>query len=179
MIEVKTIFNRDMLVKFNKSQIMKKIWISFIAAAALVGIGIACLFDDDLGLPFSIPVMVIGVFMPVFYVWWTRYISDRIAKNSLLIKNETVQIFRFSQDMIMTNESSRYVIAKDTRISYEAIMKVVEKEDAFYLFVDKTQAYIIDAKGFTAGSRKELHDFLIDKLGAGRYKFSNRLYAAK
>ena len=81
--------------------------------------------------------------------------------------------------MIMTNESSRYVIAKDTRISYEAIMKVVEKEDAFYLFVDKTQAYIIDAKGFTAGSRKELHDFLIDKLGAGRYKFSNRLYAAK
>ena len=72
MIEVKTIFNRDMLVKFNKSQIMKKIWISFIAAAALVGIGIACLFDDDLGLPFSIPVMVIGVFMPVFYVWWTR-----------------------------------------------------------------------------------------------------------
>ncbi len=179
MIEVKTILSAQLMRKYNRTQAMKRIWIAFALMVVLIGIGIACLFDKDLGMPFSVPVIIVGVSLPVLYVIFTRAMIERALKNSPLIKNETTQIFRFASDRMMANESSKYVTAQDTQISYDAILKAEEREEAFYLFIGKTQAYILDAKGFTMGSRRELHFFLLDKLGNKKFKYLKRLYAAK
>lgn len=179
MIEVKTILSAQLMRKYNRAQAMKKIWIAFVGLAVLVGIGVMCMFDDDLGLPFSVPIICVGIALPVFYMFFTRAMIERALKNSPLIQNETTQIFRFASDRMMANESSRYVTAQDTQISYDAIVKAEEREEAFYLFIGKSQAYILDAKGFTMGSRRELHYFLLDKLGDKKFKYLKRLYAVK
>ena len=61
MIEVKTILSAQLMRKYNRTQAMKRIWIAFALMAVLIGIGIACLFDKDLGMPFSVPVIIVGV----------------------------------------------------------------------------------------------------------------------
>ncbi len=79
-------------------------------------------------MPFSVPVIIVGVSLPVFYVIFTRAMIERALKNSPLIKNETTQIFRFASDRMMANESSKYVTAQDTQISYDAILKAEERQ---------------------------------------------------
>ena len=71
MIEVKTILSAQLMRKYNRAQAMKKIWIAFVGLAVLVGIGVMCMFDDDLGLPFSVPIICVGIALPVFYMFFS------------------------------------------------------------------------------------------------------------
>ncbi len=178
MIEVKTILNANLVRKFNMEQAKKRLWfpMALMLVFAVLGIvGIALKWD----LFISAFLIAVGVLLPVVYWLTVRIMQSRMLKNSALVSGETTQIWRFLEDKILFNESGRYVQARDTQVVYDAIYKVTESESAFYLYMSKMQAYIIDAKGITIGTRRGLHDFLLDKLGPKKYKAYKKQYTKK
>ena len=175
MIEVKTILNQNLIKKFNADQAKSKVWFVFALTAIFVVLGIVCFFVKFIDTFYSVFLIIIGLLLPVIYYLTVRILTNRVLKSSPILKNETTQVWRFLDDKIIFNESGKYVEARDTQFSYEAIHKIEENENAFYIYVSKMQAYILDAKGFTMGSRHELHGFLINKVGSKKYKYSKRL----
>ena len=175
MIEVKTILNAPTLRKFNQAQIKSKLWMPLIVMTVLLAAGVVCLFV--VGPVCGIPVICVGVLVPVAFYLVSRLMLRKLLASSPAVKNETTVIVRF-YDKIMINESSKYTTATDTQIDYDSVTKAVEREEAFYLYVG-AQVYILDTKGFRAGSRRELHYLLLDKLGGKRFRYQSRLYAKK
>ncbi len=176
MVEVKTILKADLMRKFNAEQTKSKIWLPTVLMFVFLVCGVVALLMDW-GTLISLVLIIVGVLLPLIYVLTARFLMERVLKGAQSLQSETTQIWRFLENNILFNESGKYTQACDTQISYDAIYKVVERESAFYLFTAKTQAYILDAKGITIGSRKELHDLLINRIGAKKYKYSKRLYA--
>ena len=177
MIEVKTILNENLVRRFNNGQTMKKIWLPFVLMIAFVVpgvIGLALKWDTFI----SVFLIAVGLLLPVIYLFTARFMLNRMLKNSPALKNGTTQIWRFLEDKIIFNESGKYVQAHDTQIEYDALFKAEESDTAFYLYISKIQAYILDVKGFTMGSRRELHNLLEEKLGKA-FKYPKRIYAKR
>ncbi len=179
MVEVKTILNQNLIKKFNADQAKSKVWFVFALTAIFFALGIVCFFVKVIDNFYGVFLIIVGLLLPVIYFLTVRILMNRTLKSSPILKNETTQVWRFLDDKIIFNESGKYVEARDTQFSYEAIHKVEENETAFYIYVSKMQAYIIDAKGFNMGSRHDLHRLLLDKVGSKKYKYSKRLYAKK
>ncbi len=188
MIEVKTIINPESVKKFNFSQAKSKLWMPCILSLVVLVLGIiyiifgpksTALFGIKDSVLFGVFLIIVALLIPLLYIVMVRAMVNKGIKSAPALLNGTTQIWRFLEDNIIFNESGKYVEAHDTQLSYDAIYKVVERADNFYLFLSKNQAYIIDAKGFTMGSRRELHDLLLNRLGDKKVKFSKKIYAVK
>lgn len=176
MIEVKTILNEQLLRKFNTAETRRRLWLPLVVATVLVAAGIACLFVKSLGWVCGVPILCLGVLVPVAYLVTTRILVNKMVAKSEAVKNQTTQLVRFSES-VMINESNKYTAAQDTWLSYDQIRKVVEREEAFYMYVGD-RVYLLDAKGFCMGARHDLHDVLRAKLG-DRFRYQKRLYAKR
>lgn len=179
MIEVKTILNENLMRKFNADEAKSKLWLPFILTALFVVLGIVGKITGFLDMFLAVFIVIIGLCLPIIFILTTRLLMNKMLKTSPALNNGITQTWRFLEDEIIFNETGKYVEAHDTHVKYEAVYKVKESDGAFYLYLNKMQAYILDAKGITMGSRRDLHDFLIDKLGSKRVKFPKRIYAKK
>lgn len=168
MIEIKTILNEKQMLTFNKSQSIKLIWFPFVLTALLAGLGIVYLVRGD-EKAYGISMIVLGALMPFLFLWVTNFLMKKTIKKSPVLNGGTTQIFRFTDERVMLNESSKYIAASDTELTYDAFIRAEEKPTAYYMFIGKSQAYILDNKGFTSGSREELNALLSEKMGA-RFK---------
>lgn len=176
MIEVKTIWNEQLLRKFNAAQIRSKLWMPALVATVLLAAGVVCLFVDKLGAACGVPIICIAALVPLAYMAVTHVLLTKTLRSSAAVQNGTTQIVRFS-DSIFVNESGTYTAAQDTRIAYDEVTKAVESESAFCLYAG-ARVYLLDTKGFGMGSRRELHDLLREKLGDKRFRYPKRLYAS-
>ncbi|MCI8459462.1 MAG: hypothetical protein HFE46_07345 [Clostridia bacterium] len=177
MIEVKTIWSEALLQKCNAAQSRRRLWLPLVVMTVLAAAGIACLFVDGLGVVCGVPVLCIAAAVPVAYLAISHFWVRNMVRKSAAVQNQTTQIVRFT-DAIMVNQSNKYTAAQDVRFSYDEIAKAYEREEAFYLHVG-AQTYILDAKGFRMGTRRDLHDVLFARLGAKRFHWQSRLYAKK
>lgn len=178
MIEVKTILNAQLMRKFGASQVRSKMWMALSVAGVLVAAGIVCLFVKSLGAVCGIPIIALGILVPVAYSVAGRAVWNGVIKRSEAVRQGNTQLFRFAADRVMLNESNKYTVAQDKQFSYDEIGKAVEREDAFCLYIGAS-AYVLDVKGFRMGARRDLHDLLLDKLGRKRFRFTSRIYAKK
>lgn len=178
MVEVKTIVSESLIHTFNMYQARKRLWFPIIAAAVLVLLGFIILPDPDIGVIGCIVLVVLGVAMPALYWVAVTVMAKRTVKNSPLLKSSMTQIFRFA-DKIVINESSKYVNANEMEYAWELLYKAVETPAAFYLYISKYQAFIVDRNGFTMGTPLDLHNLLAEKLDKKRFTFPKRFYAGK
>lgn len=177
MIEIKTILSEQLMKKFHTAQTKRTMWVPTLVALVLITAGIVGLFVKSLGAVFGVPVILLGIAVPVAYMLITRYLIGSMAKKAEKIKSGTSQSVRFADDCVLINEGSAYTTGQDVRYAYDEIEKVAEREEAFYMTVGG-KAYMMDAKGFRMGARNELHWLLVDKLGK-RFTYTRRLYAKK
>ena len=168
MIEVRTEVNEERMLAFNKSQALKLMWVPFLLTALLAGLGIVYAVTMH-ELVYGITMVVIGLLLPVLYLWLTNRLMKKNIKNSPVFSGHLVQTFRFSDEGATLHEESEAVPSSDTELTYAAFIRAEEKREAYYLFIGKHQAYILDAKGVTSGTREELNALLLEKLG-NRFK---------
>lgn len=178
MIEVKTILNANLVQHFNKQQSTRKMWPALIITALFFILGLVVVVTDYIDSMYGFIIMIIGALLPFAYIGITRFLLNKTMKNTTAFMQETIQVWRFLSDKIIFNESGKHVTAHDTQFSYDMIRKVEENNAAFYLYIGRSQAYILDAKGFNIGSRLDFHNLLLDKIGH-RYKCSKKIYAKK
>lgn len=179
MVEVKTILNENLVRKFNTDQAKTKVWFVVLLASVFVALGSICMAAGFLETLYGVLLILLGLALPAIYFLTVRILMNKMIKSSPVLKSGTTQLWRFLDNEIIFNESGKYAEARDTRFSYGMIHKAVENETAFYIYVNKMQAYIIDAKGFSIGSRRDLHDLLINKLGNKKFRYAKRLYAKR
>lgn len=72
--------------------------------------------------------------------------------------------YAFNQETIEI-ENHRPMVNTHVSYRYAGLMKAYERKDAFYLFIDKRQAFLVSKSGFTQGSVDELRTLLINQLG--------------
>ena len=178
MIEVKTILNANLVRHFNKQQTTRKMWPILIVTAVFFILGIVVLLTDYIKSMYGFIIMVIGALLPFVYIGVSRILLNKTMNNTDAFMQETVQVWRFLSDKIIFNESGKHVVAHDTQFSYDMIKKVEENAAAFYVYMGNSQTYVLDAKGFNIGTRRDFHNLLTDKIGH-RYKCFKKIYAKK
>lgn len=75
-----------------------------------------------------------------------------------------VNTFSFESDGIHIQTQTDGANAQAT-YQYKTVVKALEKKNAFYLYIDKRRAFILDKEGFTEAGPEELREILGDKMG--------------
>lgn len=116
-----------------------------------------------------VSVLVIGL---ISYIIYRIYSQKKIVKDELksskIVEKETF-IFKF-YDKIINIDTGNQV----QEIRYKNICKAFEVKKYFYLYIDKTHAFILDKNGFVNQNNNEFKKFLKNKLKR-RFKYKENL----
>ena len=168
VVTVHTALTEERMLAFNKSQAVKLMWVPFVLTALLAGLGVfyAVKMHEPV---YGVTMVVLGALLPVLYFWLTDRLMKKNIRNSPVLSGHPVQVFSFLPVSVSLHEESAVTPSSDTEFAYSAFIRAEEKQSAYYLFIGKHQAYILDAEGFTRGTREDLNALLTQKLGA-RFK---------
>lgn len=109
-----------------------------------------------------------------FFLWRLIHPTSIVSKefNSDKIKNEQEFTFTFYDKRLKLREENNlkyYVIA------YRKLYRVFETNSFFYLYIDKTHAFLIKKDCFSIGNSKDFSEFIHKKCRFKyRYKFKNK-----
>ena len=111
-------------------------------------------------------VMFLALYLMVGYI---RFVLPRIRynKNKLLhgIENTIV----FTENSFTISQSSENTSGAST-VNYDAVYKIYETKEYIYVYITQSQAHFVDKFTITGGTDEELRAFLIDAVGAKKYK---------
>lgn len=179
MVEVKTEYTADIVRKYGMDRGMRMIWFPIAVMAALAIFGIAALFADLFNAWVDILLIALGIVVPIIYWFMMKFIVNHTANKNELVKNGTRQTWHFLDEKMILNERTRTSRAHDMQFTYDDVKKVLEREAGFYMYLYNKTVYILNPKGVNGGSRRDLHDFLLNKLGASKFKYQKNLYEKK
>ena len=179
MVEVKTEFTAEIVRKYGIDRGTRMLWFPITVMAALVVFGMAALFADLFNAWVAILLIALGIAVPVIYWFAMKFIANHMAMRNEFVKSGTRQVWHFLDEKMILNERTRTTRAHDTQFTYDDVKKVLERESGFYMYLHNKTVYIIDPKGVNGGSRRDLHDFLLNKLGASKFKYQKSLYEKK
>ena len=100
---------------------------------------------------------------------YIRFILPRVRynKNKLLhgIENTIV----FTENNFTISQSSENTSGAST-VNYDAVYKMYETKEYIYIDITQSQAHFVDKSTITTGTIEELRAFLINVVGAKKYK---------
>ncbi len=114
---------------------------------------------DNKALVFGIILVVFGlVFYPVMKISGKR--SQQNADNESSSNNTVREIFEFTASEITIEAIGQNEISSTNKLSYQNLLKIVETEKYFYVFITAQQAYVIPKTSLIEGSFNELIGYL-------------------
>lgn len=180
MVEVKTELNADIVRKYGMDRGTRMMWLPIAVMAVLVILGIVSMFANLFDSVWvALLLIVLGILTPIIYWFTMKSIVSYTATRNKLVTSGTRQVWHFLDEKMILNERTKTTRAHDTQFTYDDVKKVLERESGFYMYLYDKSMFIIDAKGINGGSRRDLHDFLLNKLGAQKFKYQKNLYEKK
>lgn len=138
-------------------------------AFAIFGI-VTCFFDLSIGLFLTMFFGVMAIIFPATMKRTQKKIALKMVRTNYYYTDCLRSKYSFLEDEIdyfeLTNENE---VRGSAKIKYSQIVKVVETNKYFFVYVSSIQAHILQKGGMTKGSAIELSNFLKDKLGE-KYK---------
>lgn len=98
----------------------------------------------------------------IFVLPKIRYKRDYFGKDT---KND----FVFTDENIKLTQTQE-LHSGESVLSYNAIRRVYEAKEFFYMYIGKRGTYIVDKSTVTGGTSMDLRMLLISKIGADKYK---------
>ncbi|MDV3429413.1 MAG: YcxB family protein [Bacillota bacterium] len=83
---------------------------------------------------------------------------------------EGVNQYKFFEDYF-TVEKNTDEAKGNSQIKYSALYKIYEVQDYFYIFISRSQAYMVDKSRFNTSEPETLREIFKDKLGKKYYKY--------
>lgn len=123
--------------------------------------------QNQLSSGFSLYTVILIIIFVLLCIALFCYVPLRIYEKVKDRANE----YAFNQETIEV-ENHRPMVNTHVSYRYAGLMKAYERKDAFYLFIDKRQAFLVSKSGFTQGSEDELRVLLINQLG-NRFHYPN------
>ena len=107
------------------------------------------------------------LFFPTFYTLLPRISASSAFKKSPALF-DTGLTFTFHEDYFTVQTTG--MVSGTSDIRYEALYRVYQTKDYFYLYLQQRQSYIVDKKDFTAGKPEELAVLLDKAMPAKKYR---------
>lgn len=163
-----TLYTKKVVLAFQRfnARLLKKVpWSTY----AVFGILFTMLI---IGLVYSIIIhgwIYLGIIALGLFVFGRRVYFLFIAP----VRKFDEATFRNLEQNYVFRKQGFSVIAGENEIKrkYEEIRAVYETPNAFYLYFNKGQAFIVARDGFTQGTAPELGERLYNKLGSRHYVF--------
>ena len=104
--------------------------------------------------------------------WFLPYLlkeNQKRQNETLLGTNKYLNTFSFFEDAVQVQSEisngrdNKFEHAGEETIQYEDVLKAVIYKDRLFLFVDQSQAFIINFNGMTQGTIQELLSFIKEK----------------
>lgn len=171
-IRAKTTYTRS---SFLKMQYNHMLWVGVRGKFTMVCVGFALIvgiismvksyLDNNLSNDFIsvYPIMFAAIFllMPLIVTY-----SAFTKKSNVLYKTESD--YSFFEDHFVV-EIEKEIISMTNNVKLAGLTRVYEAKDCFYLYISKTQVFIVTKEGFTLGTPGELSVMLRGIVPAKNY----------
>ena len=165
-INNQTAYTYDCIIEFNRHYRRKANLILNIILGACSGILLLCLLlsglffliDGEFMLDFtSVAYSIIIIALSMAFIFGNPVLIKHVARKQAALN--TVSTYRFTEDHFEDSSEST-VKTELVKCKYDAIIKVTESEQYFYLFINPQAAHIVAKNGFTEGSEQDFRDLL-------------------
>jgi len=112
----------------------------------------------------GISVIAAGILIPPALFFVNLLVIKKLAPKTFQVRYRTVQEFSFGS-RISVVEKSDVANGKTNAYEWLALLKAVEKEEYFFLFLDAGSAFIIEKSGFSLGAPDEFRTMLRERIG--------------
>lgn len=109
---------------------------------------------------------VIIILFFIFYRYFSQLFLIKKELNSGKISNESKNVFVFYERFFKVYHNKEI-----TKMSYWKLHKIFETKTHFYLYVNKTYAFILNKEGFSLGTSDTFSDFIKRKC---RFKYRDK-----
>lgn len=141
MLMNKTPYNLDSFKVFQKYMFSKIYVLAYVCGVILVGFGILLAFLDKMG---YIIYLVSGVLLPALIHLYHKFSILIAFKRNRYLTANTLQIYSFDEDGFKLEQVSVYDTIKEQYL-YEDIYSIVKYKNYYFLFVNRVQAFILEA----------------------------------
>lgn len=169
-IKAKTEYTKDTLLKFTRfSAVRSPFQVAFFIFLELFMLAMVLMLivtaESSIELLLSV-VLLAPLFLTVvpLAIWLTPKFTAKMSKNLLGCTNTYVF---FNEELEI--HSDLPVCRGESRVSYQHLDSVYETNDAFYLFISKLQALIVNKSDITEGTVGELQELLRKNIPLKKY----------
>lgn len=122
----------------------------------VIGIILACIVYS-VGYKAYTTSVVFCIILVIFIIWRFLKPVAEVAKdyNSDKVKKSTIYTFNF-YDKYFTVQDKKTV----SKIKYYKLYRLFQTKDFFYLYIDKSHAFLIDKSGFFKGNSVDFYKFI-------------------
>lgn len=139
---------------------------------SISAVGIVISLLTGVAFEFDIPIITfLGIFivLNILMSFLIYYLPKKYYKSAEKIY-EGINRYKFFRDYF-TVEKNTDEAKGNSEIKYSALYKIYEVNEYFYIFISRTQAYMVDKKGFEASEFDAVREIFKNKLGRKYYKY--------
>lgn len=156
-------FSQFQMFKGKNPALKRKMFYGSLAASAFALIVLGLVFSD-------ITFLILGAVDVLFMVWFSYSAKQTFKKQCEMnhrLLNAT-QVFVFAPDGLVMELKDEGLSSRE-EIFYSDIFIIYEVRDAFYLYADKTKAFIVPKSCFTKDTPEQIREFLKSKVSDDKY----------
>ena len=160
MIQLRSVYNLKTFRAFQRYTLNKIFILGYLCGIALIGVGIWFAFSERSYIVYLLSGILLPLMLHVFYKFME---ADALNKN-IHLRDTTMQIFTFNDEEILLEQISKYDSFKD-RYRYSDILSIIKYKEYYFLYVNRTQAFIIKNEDYVVGNEEELDKLFKEKKG--------------
>ena len=167
MVEFKGKFDEHVQQSINKRAFKTSSIIILVFSAVLIIVGIIGLVwgEDKEDFAYAMYCVTFGVlFYPIFLAVYA-IMRKFIKPNLTLMSAQTEQQFQFFEDRFMCSQVKGDEFNDFMQAKYSVLFKVIETQSQYFLYISRTQCYVVNKADITAGTVDELNKILASNLG--------------
>ena len=169
-IKAKTKYTPELMLKFSKFNTVKSpFYVAFYIIMEFVMLAVGLLFiitsKNTLELIISVAIItpIVLLLIPLI-LKFIPALSVKMSRNLL----DCINTYEFTDEEIVVH-STLPVYGGNSKFNYNFLESVYETRDAFYLFISKQQAFIINKTDIVEGNAKELQKLLKKNIHSKKY----------
>lgn len=156
MIQLRSVYDLKAYQSFQKYSWKKIYVLTYICSLILILLGILFAFCEK---KIYVVYLLLGVLFPVMMhvlpkTMWKIYLNKNIY-----LRSKTVQIFTFDEEGFELEQVSNIDIFKE-RYNYSNLLSVIKYKEYYFMYINRSQAFIVCANDFVQGNEAELDELL-------------------
>lgn len=174
MIKAETQYTKELLLRFarfNSRKQISQIIAYVILELFMLSFAVMFIVTSENYLEFYLSIGLIAPFLLAVVPIIVLLAPVFVAKMSGSLVG-TVNTYKFDENEVVI-ESNLPILAGQTKVNYNHLVSVYETGDAFYLFISKMQAFILNKADIIEGNLYDLQELFRKNLSANKYIVGN------